>query len=83
MAVKRRQELVCDRCGKAGARVVRTTETYGEGRSLFVIERIPMVRCPHCRERYYTAETLRKVDRIRREKRMRAVDRTVKVARFA
>lgn len=41
-----------------------------------------MVRCPHCHEMYFTAETVRKVDGIRREKRTRAEDRTVKVARF-
>ncbi|MBZ0251979.1 MAG: YgiT-type zinc finger protein [Candidatus Methylomirabilis sp.] len=74
--------VVCDNCGKSGAKIVRTTESYGQGRDLLVIEGIPMVRCPHCHEMYFTAETVRKVDGIRREKRTRAEDRTVKVARF-
>ncbi len=50
--------MVCDICGREGARIRRIARTYGKGKDLLVIENIPVVRCPHCRESYLTAETL-------------------------
>ncbi|MGR3310866.1 MAG: type II toxin-antitoxin system MqsA family antitoxin [Candidatus Brocadiales bacterium] len=75
--------MVCDICGKEGACVRRVTETYGKGRNLLVIENIPMVRCPHCGESYFTAETLHEIERIKIHRKSFAVERTVKVANFA
>lgn len=50
--------MICDMCGKRGARVRRTVRTFGTGRSTFLVEGVPLVRCPNCGESYFTAETL-------------------------
>jgi YgiT-type zinc finger domain-containing protein len=57
--------MVCDVCGKDGARIRRVTETYGKGNDLLVIENVPLVVCPHCGESYFTADTLHEIERIR------------------
>ena len=57
--------MVCDICGREGARIRRVTRTYGKGKDLLVIENIPVVSCPHCGESYLTAETLHKIERIK------------------
>jgi len=74
--------MVCDICGKEGARIRRVTETYGKGRDLLVIENIPLVVCPECGESYFTADTLHEVERIRLHRKSFAVERPVEVARF-
>ena len=74
--------MICDICGKQGARIRRVTETLGKGKDLLVIENIPMVSCPHCRESYFTAETLHKIERIRLHRKGIAVHRPVEVANF-
>lgn len=71
--------VVCDVCGKPGARVRRVSETQGKGKDLLVIENIPMVSCPHCGESYFSAETLREVERLKRHRRELAVARQVGV----
>lgn len=75
--------MVCDICGRAGARIRRVTETYGKGKDLLVIENIPLVTCPHCGESYFTAETLHELERIKLHRKSFAVARPVEVARFA
>ena len=66
------KSLVCDMCGKPGARVRHVNETHGKGKDLLVIENIPMVDCPNCSEAYFTAETLHEVERLKRQRRARA-----------
>jgi len=73
----------CEICGKEGARIRKIAETHGKGRNLLVIENIPMVNCPHCGESYFTAETLHRVERIKRHRRRLATARAVAVASFA
>jgi len=75
--------MVCDVCGKEGARVRRVTRSYGRGENLLVIENVPVVSCPHCGESYLTAETLHELERIKRQRRQVAVTRSVAVAEFA
>lgn len=75
--------LVCDLCGKAGARVYRVTETDGKGNDLLVIENVPLISCPHCGEQYFTAETLHEIERIKLHRQNFAVERPVEVAKFA
>ena len=75
--------MVCDICGRAGARIRRVTETYGKGKDLLVIENIPLVTCPYCGESYFTAETLHELERIKLHRKSFAVARPVEVARFA
>lgn len=75
--------MVCDICGKKGARVRKVTETCGKGEDLLVIENIPMVSCPNCGESYFTAETLHEIERIKLHRKSLASQRRIEVASFA
>jgi YgiT-type zinc finger domain-containing protein len=74
--------MVCDICGKNGARIRHVTRSYGKGAKLLVIENVPMVTCPHCGESYLTAETLHEIERIKLHRANFAVKRPVAVAVF-
>jgi len=74
--------MVCDVCGKEGARLRHMARTYGKGEDLLVIENVPIVSCPHCGESYLTAETARQLDHIRRHRRELAVSRPIPVADY-
>jgi YgiT-type zinc finger domain-containing protein len=74
--------MVCDICGKQGARVRRVTRSYGKGSNLLVIENVPIVSCPHCGESYLTAETLHEIERIKLHRKNFASTRAVAVAAF-
>lgn len=74
--------MVCDICGEKGARVHKVARTYGKGEDLWVIENIPVVRCPHCGESYMTAETLHEIERIKLHRKSFAVERPVQIASF-
>lgn len=81
--MKRREHLlVCDNCGKPGARIRRIAETFGKSKNLLLIENVPLVVCPNCGERYFTAKTLHEIERIRLHRRRFAQARPVLVARF-
>ena len=41
------------------------TRSFGKGDRLLVVENIPHVFCPDCAERYFTAGTLREIERIK------------------
>ena len=75
-------QIICDLCGKPGARVRHINETHGKGRTLLIIQNVPMVDCPHCGEAYFTAETLHEVERIKRQRRALAVSRPVAVLSY-
>jgi len=75
--------MVCEMCGKQGARARRISRTYGRGKNLLVIQGVPVVHCPHCRESYMMAQTLRQIERIRRHRKTSSVERPVRVAAFA
>ncbi|MGQ9625727.1 MAG: type II toxin-antitoxin system MqsA family antitoxin [Anaerolineae bacterium] len=75
--------MVCDICGKEGARIRRVSRSYGKGENLLVIENVPVVSCPHCGESYLTAETLHEIERIKLHRRDLAVKRPVAVVDFA
>ena len=74
--------MVCDVCGKDGARIRRVSETFGKGQDLLVVEEVPLVTCPHCGESYFTADTLYELERIKLHRQNFAVERAVKVAQF-
>ena len=75
--------MVCDICGREGARIRRVARTYGKGEDLLVIENIPVVSCPHCGESYLTAETLHEIERLKLHRKSLAVKRPVEVVSFA
>ncbi len=74
---------ICDICGKAGAKIRHVSRSYGQGETLFVIENVPIVSCPHCGESYLTAETLHEIERLKLHRQLLAEQRTVPVAVFA
>jgi YgiT-type zinc finger domain-containing protein len=61
--------MKCELCGQEGVKLRKVTETYDKGIDLLVIEDIPMCSCPHCGERYFTAETLHEIEHIKRHRR--------------
>jgi YgiT-type zinc finger domain-containing protein len=75
--------MICDICGKEGARVRHVTRSYGKGDDLLIIENIPLVSCPHCGERYFTAETLHEIERIKLHRQSFASKRQVAIVEFA
>ena len=74
--------MICDICGKEGAKVRKVTRSYGKGKNLLVIENVPLVSCPQCGESYLTANTLHEIERIKLHRRSFAVERQVEVATF-
>ncbi len=76
-------ELVCEICGKAGAKIRHVSRTYGKGETLLLIENVPVVSCPYCGESYLTAETLHELERIKLHRQSFAVMRQVPVAEFS
>ena len=74
--------MICDICGKEGARVRLVTRSYGKGDNLLIIENIPVVSCPHCGEGYLTAETLHEIERIKLHRQSFSTERPVSVAVF-
>lgn len=74
--------MICDFCGKEGARIRYVTRSYGKGENLLVIENVPVVSCPHCGESYLTAETLHEIERIKTHRKNFAKRRNVAVAEF-
>ncbi len=77
------KQMICEVCGKQGARVRRVARTYGKGKDILVIENVPVVTCPHCGESYLEAETLHEIERIKLHKKGFAAKRSVSVAVFA
>jgi YgiT-type zinc finger domain-containing protein len=75
--------MICDVCGKEGARVRHVTRSYGEGEDLLIIENIPIVSCPHCGESYLTAETLHEIEHIKLHRQSFTTERSVPIAVFA
>jgi YgiT-type zinc finger domain-containing protein len=76
-------EIVCEICGKPGARIRYVSRSYGHGDDLLVIENVPIVSCPNCGESYLTAETLYEIERIKLHRQAMAEERPVPVAVFA
>ena len=74
--------MTYDICGATGATVKRATKSFGSGKSLVVVEGIPVVHCPKCHDSYVTADTSRELDRIRKNRRQVAKSRPVLVASF-
>lgn len=74
--------MICEVCGKKGAKVRKIARTYGKGKSFLVIENVPVVTCPHCGESYLEAATLLEIERIKLHRKSFAQERQVSVANF-
>ncbi len=77
------REPVCENCGRSDAQTRQVTRSYGRGANLLVIEKVPVISCPHCGAIYLTAETLHEIARIKLHRRSLAKRRNVAVAEFA
>jgi len=75
-------DLICEVCGREGARIRHLTRSYGKGANLLVIENVPVVSCPHCGESYLTAETTHELDKIKANRGALAKLRPVAVASY-
>lgn len=58
------------------------TRSYGKGATLLVIEKVPVISCPHCWASYLTAKTLHEIERIKIHRRSLSKRRAVAVAEF-
>ena len=76
------RELPCENCGQEDAQVRLVTHSYGKGANLLVIEKVPIISCPHCGASYLTAPTLHEIERIKRHRRSLTKRRNVTVAEF-
>ena len=72
----------CENCRKTGLQVRKITRSYGKGATLLVIEKVPVLSCPHCGASYLTAQTLREIARIKLHRRSMSRRRSVPVAEF-
>lgn len=75
--------MVCEKCGKPGAKVRRVSKSYGTGDTLLVIENVPVVSCPNCRSTYLLADTLQTIEQIKLNRQTVAESRPIPVAVFA
>lgn len=74
--------ITCALCGKPGARIRAGSRSYGKGQSLLVIEGVPFVACPACKETYLTSDTMHELQRIKDDQENYAIERNVKVAQY-
>ena len=75
--------MICDNCGRDGVRRRHLSRTYGNGDNILVVENVPVISCPHCGESYLTIETVRELERLKRQGRKHAAKREVGVVSFA
>jgi YgiT-type zinc finger domain-containing protein len=75
--------IKCEYCGKPGARINYVSRSYGKNTDLLVIENIPVVTCPHCKEIFMTAETMHEIERIKLHRKSLSKKRQIAVAAFA
>ncbi len=75
--------MICDCCGKKGAVTKHVTRSLGRGKSILVIEDVPMVVCPNCGQSYFTADTLHEVERLRLHRKSVGVQCVAPVIKYA
>lgn len=80
--MKKLKVIICDNCGKKGARIRRITKSYGKGKNILLIENVPIITCPHCGVSYLEAETLHEIERIKLHKNNFAVEHSIPVAEY-
>ena len=75
--------MICDSCGKEGAKIRKVTRSYGKGDDQFLIEHVPIVSCPNCGESYLTAETLHELERLTLQRKNLEVERSIGVVEYS
>lgn len=74
--------MICEICGKKGARTRHVTRSYGKQDKLLIIENVPIVSCPHCGASYMTSGTMHEIERIKLHQKSFTKKRNVPVAAF-
>jgi YgiT-type zinc finger domain-containing protein len=74
--------MICDICGKQGANIRHVNRNYGKGTDIFIIMNVPAVSCPHCKQNYFTADTLYEIERIKLNRKSIAEEHSIPVAGF-
>ena len=69
-------------CGVEGTLVRYVSRSFGKAERLLVIENIPYLFCPSCGERYFTAVTMREIERIKMTKTSRIRRRSIPIVSF-
>jgi YgiT-type zinc finger domain-containing protein len=72
----------CDVCGFESAKIRHLPRTYGTGKTLLVIEAVPVVSCPNCGSSYLTAQTMQVLDQIKHDPTTKTILTEVAVANF-
>ena len=75
--------MICDLCGSEKAKIRHISRSYGKNEELFIIENIPLISCPECGESYFTAQTIRKIEAIKQQRKSIAITRPIPVTSFA
>jgi len=75
--------MICDICGKDGAKTRFVSRVYGEGADLVVIEHVPVIFCSNCHESYLTLQTVEAIDEVIERKVEKTARRQVAVATLA
>lgn len=57
--------LICENCGRDGARVRRVSRSYGKEKDLLLMDNVPVVTCPHCGASYIKAATMDELEQIK------------------
>jgi len=74
--------MICDICGRDGAKTKHVSRAYGKGDDMVVIAKVPIVVCPNCGESYITAETMHQVERLKLHKRSMKTQRLAPVINY-
>ena len=78
-----RNPMICDYCGKDGAQRRYKTQVCGPKNDKFLVDKVPVVRCPHCHQTYVTAQTAKTLDRLVQQRKELARPQTLDVIEFA
>ncbi|MBA4283979.1 MAG: YgiT-type zinc finger domain-containing protein [Xanthomonadaceae bacterium] len=73
----------CAHCGSDQLHHRLVTRSFGKGASLLLIEGIPSISCGNCGESWFTADTMHEIERVKRHRKVLAVERSVAVVAFA
>jgi YgiT-type zinc finger domain-containing protein len=73
---------ICDLCGKPKAHRRLVLRSFGRGRDRLLVDRIPQISCSACGGSYFTAATLKAIERLRARRRKSTKRRLVAVASF-
>ncbi len=75
--------MTCDYCGKDGAKLRYKTQVYGPKNDKFLVDKVPVVRCPHGHQSYMAAQTAKALDRLLQQRKELARPQTLDVIEFA